>query len=333
MEAITDFFKEIRSRLSNPLLASFAISWLVINWQVPVGLIGYKQIDLKIDGYKSYIDLINLNASYWLYFWKPLIWSCAYTFGFPLIKMCITAFLNGVKKRSDNWNTKILKNYYVPMQIYVKEKERYQKAAAQLTEIYLKDSEIIQKNTELQTENLSLKSSFQSLEIDKSKLDDDIAGLQIANIQLHEKIEIKNSELVTHKTSIDNFRYEQFHQHDYKLLNGRWVLVIVNKESTRAIEVDILDKQITDSKGIPLGTIDLVSFDFLKDNVYIIANMLHLDNFIASQQTGILISNEFTMKILNLSFEHRAKQKPEIKITIMRGIVDEQAYEFRSLDD
>src|ERR1700748_661850 len=102
MDKITDFFKEFKSRLTNPLFASFILSWLIINWRVPVGIFGYKLDELKVDGYKSYADLISKNASTWNYLWYPLISAALYTLLSPLLRMIIIAFLSWIKKASDN---------------------------------------------------------------------------------------------------------------------------------------------------------------------------------------------------------------------------------------
>ncbi len=109
MENITEFLQKFKSRLTNPLFVSFLISWLIIDWRVPIGIFGYKLGELKIDGYTSYANLIYKNASTWNYFWHPLIYALVYTFLFPVIRMFIVAFLSYIKKRSDNWNTEIMK--------------------------------------------------------------------------------------------------------------------------------------------------------------------------------------------------------------------------------
>lgn len=89
MESISGFFKELKLRLSSPFFSSFAISWIIINWKIPVGLFFYKIDELKIDGYKSYFDMISkmYNQSY--FFWLPSIMALGYCFLYPILKNLI----------------------------------------------------------------------------------------------------------------------------------------------------------------------------------------------------------------------------------------------------
>lgn len=324
MEAITDFFKEIKSRLSNPLLGSFAISWLVINWKIPVGLIGYKQIDLKVDGYKSYIDLINVNASCWLYFWKPFIWAVIYTFGFPLLKMCITAFLNEIKRRSDNWNTRILRTYYVPMSRFVKQRELYNELSDNLQKIYTEERTIVD-------ENVRLKSDIITITNEMSKYKNELSEIikRMDDLQIEEKF--TKEENIGLKNNIEKLHYQQGHQHDIQLLNGKWGLDLIKESLGRSITIEINNSNIIHSeRGTPLGTIELASFDFVNQKVFMVVKMLDLYLYMDTIRTGIYHNNDLKLRILTLSIR-TVFVEDRLAITLMRGKSDMVTYEFRAL--
>jgi hypothetical protein len=54
IEKPNDLLKELKDRLSNPLIFSFIIAWLFFNWQITVGLLLYKNDQLIRDGYFFY---------------------------------------------------------------------------------------------------------------------------------------------------------------------------------------------------------------------------------------------------------------------------------------
>ena len=88
MDKASDIHQELKDRLASPLFFSFLISWCIINWKIIIGLIFYKNSELKMDGYISYIDFItqNLKASHTLFY--PLFAAILYTFIYPIVRNC-----------------------------------------------------------------------------------------------------------------------------------------------------------------------------------------------------------------------------------------------------
>ncbi|KAA5536223.1 hypothetical protein F0919_00730 [Taibaiella lutea] len=214
MDNISEFFKEFKNRLNNPIFGSFIISWLIINWRIPIGLFGYRLSDLKLDGYNSYADLILRNASTWNYFWHPLIFAVLYTFLFPVFRMLIIAFLSYIKKKSNNWNTEIMKDYYVPMNRFVRQEQKYDDLARTLQQIYTEDSKTVEENVELKTHILKLN---EDLVVEKNKLP-----------QLRLEVEDMKSE---------HQRYVQFN--NINCISGEWLFIRTNPNSESENEEEI----------------------------------------------------------------------------------------------
>lgn len=217
MDNITEFFKEFKNRLTNPLFVSFIISWLIINWRIPIGIFGYSIAELKLDGYNSYADLILKNASTWNYLLQPLICAISYTLLFPVIRMWIMAFLSYFKKRSDNWNTKIMGDYYVPMSRFMKQEQKYDELAKTLTKIYTEDSKTVSENVELKTQILKLN---EDLVVEKEKMP-----------QMRLEIEDMKSGYQ---------RYISFN--NVNCISGEWILIRTNpnSESENKEEIKIM---------------------------------------------------------------------------------------------
>src|SRR5688500_18619166 len=103
MDKLSDFFKDLKERVSAPLFSSFALAWLIFNWKIPIALFFYKNQNLSADGYNSYIDLISKNIIPANTLWKPLLAALFYTFGYPVIRTYILAFNTKIKTWSNTW--------------------------------------------------------------------------------------------------------------------------------------------------------------------------------------------------------------------------------------
>src|SRR5690606_4964283 len=101
MDQVKSFFETFKERISNPLISSFIIAWLVVNWKITIGLLFYNIAELNRDGYISYIDLISKNSCAINTFVIPLAWSLFYTFIYPRIKGRIKRDTASVEFKTD----------------------------------------------------------------------------------------------------------------------------------------------------------------------------------------------------------------------------------------
>lgn len=169
MEKITDFFKDIRDRLSNPLFSSFIISWLIINWQIPVAFSFYNNETLKNDGYNSYMDLILSKWSGWNYFGYPLLLALIYTFVFPFIRNGVFAFQTWIRTWGNDLNLKISKKGKVSTERYVQLREKYNRLTKTLEELLSQETTFVQENSQLKAEKVQLTTQNNNLSTDLSR--------------------------------------------------------------------------------------------------------------------------------------------------------------------
>ncbi|WP_162799891.1 hypothetical protein [Pedobacter jeongneungensis] len=150
-KTIKDVLSDFKDRLTNPFTSSFILAWLVNNYPITIGLIFYKQSELKKDGYGSFIDLINKHASWWHMLILPIAASLIYTFGFPWFKYLIHWYRGWIDVLDTN-NLKtvqgkeiILKEKYVELHNLYSDKLNI---AADLTEEKLRNYDEINKQNE-----------------------------------------------------------------------------------------------------------------------------------------------------------------------------------------
>ncbi|MDH7462612.1 hypothetical protein QEG73_15045 [Chitinophagaceae bacterium 26-R-25] len=204
-----EFFKDIKDRLTSPLISSFIISWLVINWKVPIGLFFYKNQELSADYYKSPIDLITKVYSPFYFILLPLFTSCLYVFCYPWIKNLIHFYQLLVNKNKEDITIKMTSENTVQMHILYDIKRQYKEKETELSillrseqEKYLEKLDGINTNiTALQEEVNSLKSINRELTFTKDTLDKQLSDINyysnLSNIQgkWEYKVTVKTQQL------------------------------------------------------------------------------------------------------------------------------------------
>lgn len=145
MDKISDFFKEFKDRLSSPFFFSFLVSWCIFNWQIIIGLLFYKNTEVSLDGYHSFIDLIQ-NVTSKNTFWYPVLIALAYTFVIKNVHEILLAW-------TKNWGDKLIfrasKTSKISTVKYLELKNIYEKRTEALQEIIDKESITIQEKETL----------------------------------------------------------------------------------------------------------------------------------------------------------------------------------------
>lgn len=158
MDKISEFFKELKDRVSNPLFFSFIIGWIGFNWKIVIGLLFYSIQQLQKDGYSSYQNLILTESNFYCSFLWPFLIALGYTFVFPIFRNLI--------HMSNAWNQKwgtektlsILKDGKISVSKYIQLREVYEKRRLTIEEVLQKESEFVTENERLKSE-LSIRQS------------------------------------------------------------------------------------------------------------------------------------------------------------------------------
>jgi hypothetical protein len=193
MEKMSDFFSELKERISNPFIFSYLFAWCIWNYQIVVGLIFYKVHELKIDGYNSYLDLILCNSSTWKFFWLPLFSALGYTFLFPFFKNIILAFGVWMDTWGGNLNLVLSKNKKIPVDEFLKIKADYSTALEKVVSYSKSEAEFNTKVAEIQSERAELIKEFNRLKLESKTEKDAITDEKRNALSVIEKWENYNS--------------------------------------------------------------------------------------------------------------------------------------------
>ena len=151
-EKVKDFFENIKDRVSNPLIFSFVLTWLVYNWKITISLIWYDKSQITAEGCKSIFEFIddewNRNGS----LKEPIIIAFLYTILLPIFKNLNRLLNSIIYKYGDILDFKILKGSSVSVEKYLKFRDLYLKRTEELKEVIKVEEEFIVENNNLKYE-------------------------------------------------------------------------------------------------------------------------------------------------------------------------------------
>jgi hypothetical protein len=182
MDKIIDFFREVGERFKSPFFASFIISWLGVNWRIPL-LIFTNDNKLGADGMYIFEKYVLDNSSISNFLFIPLALAVAFTIAFPVIRVWNSAFRAFIDKWGSNWIFKISKDGKVEMETYLTLRNNYRSKEKELEEVLKNESVHFQAKLNLESQ------------------------LSAVGIELNKKNDLL-------------FKYDRMH--DFSLLTGNW---------------------------------------------------------------------------------------------------------------
>ncbi len=190
MEKIQQFFRHIGERLSNPFLFSFLISWLIANYKVIIGLCFYSISDLKVDGYNSYLDLIEKSVTIWTGVVIPLLGASIYTFAFPYFRRWVKLIYITINQGEEKRTLEILKNGNISTNKYLRLRESYKQSQARLAEVIADESSFFKQRDDLNKQIDRLRNEVLSLNEEKEKSHKHLS--QLENFKAVRNVEFLN---------------------------------------------------------------------------------------------------------------------------------------------
>lgn len=154
MEKIKDIFDNIKDRFSNPIVFSFVCTWLILNWQITIGLLWYDSQQIAKTGCASIFEFIADKLNRYDGFWWPLLYALLYTLFMPTIKNLIRALYSWTAKWGDNWNLKILDGGKISINKYLKLRADHEKRSKILEEVIEKESTYLNDYNRVKTDLL-----------------------------------------------------------------------------------------------------------------------------------------------------------------------------------
>jgi hypothetical protein len=149
-----DIAEDFHERITSPFLLSFLISFLIINWEIWVGLFFLNRTDLHASGYKDYIDFINAHAGWWVNLLWPFLSAIVYTFAYPAFREFIRVVRAKITTTGSKYMNSALKDHRVPLEVLIARRKELNSIRNQLTQILQQENDV---RLELETKSEALK--------------------------------------------------------------------------------------------------------------------------------------------------------------------------------
>ncbi len=145
MEKVSEFFDELKSRLSSPFIFSFFISWLLWNWKISLGLLWYNSVELNATGFSTVWDFILKNSNYL----HSLVFPFASALAYPWLKYLSTWYVSYVAKVGEGVNYNITAETHIRYTEYVALRKEYEAQKKDLQDIIDNQSKDRKENEDL----------------------------------------------------------------------------------------------------------------------------------------------------------------------------------------
>jgi hypothetical protein len=150
----------IEERISSPLISSFSISWLIVNFKVVLFIFNSEDLNTKIGWLNFYFN----TSSLWSLIYIPLITSAIYIFIYPYIANKIAEFLTNRKLELHEYIVNAEGQQLVTEERLARMQFRHSKEKKELKDRVLELESII--------EEMSIKlNSLESVKVDKGTIE------------------------------------------------------------------------------------------------------------------------------------------------------------------
>ncbi len=206
MEKLNEVLTSLKERFSNPLIISFLISWLVINWEVPLAILFYNSRGRNGIPQELIDYLSGYSSSYNLIAW-PLAFAVGYTILSPIVRNFISAFYTWNTRWGNTWDLSISKGSKVPIGKYVSLRDNYKKRTEVLEEIITNESSSQKKLLESETALLSVRNEANKLSADLAlarALKDNLSNVDVIRGAWERKSGLDSAEILNIEISNGN---------------------------------------------------------------------------------------------------------------------------------
>lgn len=145
MNKVEEIYENIKERLTSPLIFSYVVAWIVINWKVVVALVWWDPKQFADGNIRTIFDFIEVNTTWKNSVEMPLRYAIIYTVGYPLIKVLISGWQTFLGTLEEKLNLRINRGHKVPLSRYLALRDEQIILNQRLVQIVEEDSENRQK--------------------------------------------------------------------------------------------------------------------------------------------------------------------------------------------
>lgn len=281
METIKELFKQIEFRVTNPLIFSFALSWLAYNWELVILLAYFDDSMLKATGCNTLMEMVGDYLTRKMDYKAPLCVAILYTIFMPFVAAFIKTIQAFAFRLGESGSLKALGDVGLPFGKFTELRDSYTKKKTELDEIVREQSIDKKALNEANAKVSQLQNTVDDVNHEKQKTDNEF---RIALIEL-DNIRKENQE---YKTKIRTYISLN------ELMPSEWIL-----ESQR-IEIGVGIQRLVESFYVEKD-----SMIFGKGKEYIVSDILTYEShYLSFKKQKIKSLEVIQVSLLQISYSY-----------------------------
>jgi hypothetical protein len=170
MSEFKDFLDQLKVRLTNPLIFSFLISWMVIHWEIILGAFYLSPQDLDAFGCANFLDFVRAKIDWFNGLWEPFFYAVLYTILSPLMRIGVQYLNTSLNKWGNNHIRKVAKEGFIQYELYDLLLEEVKGQRSRFEEIVKLNNELNFENEKFKEKIINLQNDIQSFIVETKDL-------------------------------------------------------------------------------------------------------------------------------------------------------------------
>lgn len=233
---VGNVYEDLKERITNPFLFSYAISFSIINWKIWIGLFFLNREEITARRFRDVLEYLYAVTSWTTLILWPLVSALAYSFLFPWFKNLVLWVQAKSITASNKSLNEVAKGHVIPVNQYLEleenleeQKNKYEKAISLRSQLEL---EISGKNQKISDLNRQVTLTNDQV----IHLNNKLTKIATSNEQLFSENKMMKTNLDTLNSVTDELMiWKRFNSESY--LQGEW-LIENNNASAAFIKIE-----------------------------------------------------------------------------------------------
>lgn len=234
MDKLSDIIGSIRERAANPFFVSFILSWLVVNWEIPVALFWPDLSQMQSLHYNTIFEYIQFILSKPDSFWLPVGLAAGYTILSPVVWNIVRWFNAWTTKWGNSWVFGMSKGSKVSFEHYYELMHENTEKGKRLDEMIDKQNELRDQRDTANNKADNLEKKLKAKEVEVDNL---IVEQENTKKQNTDKIR-ETEQSLTAKNEIELNRVFSGKQNEVDTLNAK--ISEINKQYNDSFDLEVI---------------------------------------------------------------------------------------------
>lgn len=166
---LKEIFSELNSRVKNPIINAFFISWIIVNWRIPFAMLFFNAEDFKKSNVSNIIEYVPTTGNWVNFIFVPLLLA----FAFQFVRLIASVFSTIINKWTVQSVRYFSKDSFISLSKYLRQRDVLDERQKSLEKLINSESETTIELAKIQNE-------LNDVNQEKIKLNSDLLSIRNA---------------------------------------------------------------------------------------------------------------------------------------------------------